>query len=447
MSSKEQARGIEKANSKQRPPKTTTGNLNILAEQSHPAAVIQRAERDPGSLTPSDVWHLQRAIGNQAVGLILAGAGLRRAVQKKENTTGLPENLKAGVESLSGMSMGDVKVHYNSSEPARLDALAYTQGTDIHLGPGQERHLPHEAWHVVQQKQGRVRPTLQAKAVALNDDERLEKEADAAGAKASEVGRAEQALTVSGLRDGLSQREGATKGGSEALSGGEPYARIVSPSPRSVSQAAVPGVVQAKFANTGAVAAPAWGYGWQAKEYYGVEIQDWNSVMEHAGAHDLKVYVSKGEIAVPILNGGPGPDNAFYGLFTNGAFTGYVSQNGQQVLSPQSVPGAGGAFHNIPTAHVDIVEELINRFSLTSVTSEEAKTTSDYIVTYKGTNNRIDRQGPSRNNTHAKFAVQIGAATYAGIEMEAERDFDINMVREAFQQSIQDGTYRRLHYA
>ena len=25
---------------------------------------------------------------------------------------------------------------------------------DIHLGPGQEKHLPHEAWHVVQQKQG-----------------------------------------------------------------------------------------------------------------------------------------------------------------------------------------------------------------------------------------------------------------------------------------------------
>jgi hypothetical protein len=27
--------------------------------------------------------------------------------------------------------------------------------------PGQEQHLPHEAWHVVQQKQGRVKPTGQ----------------------------------------------------------------------------------------------------------------------------------------------------------------------------------------------------------------------------------------------------------------------------------------------
>ncbi|HAP61901.1 MAG TPA: hypothetical protein DCR93_21180, partial [Cytophagales bacterium] len=37
-------------------------------------------------------------------------------------------------------------------------------GTDIHLAPGQQKHLPHEAWHVVQQKQGRVKPTLQPKA-------------------------------------------------------------------------------------------------------------------------------------------------------------------------------------------------------------------------------------------------------------------------------------------
>jgi hypothetical protein len=25
---------------------------------------------------------------------------------------------------------------------------------DIHIGPGQEKHLAHEAWHTVQQKQG-----------------------------------------------------------------------------------------------------------------------------------------------------------------------------------------------------------------------------------------------------------------------------------------------------
>lgn len=99
----------------------------------------------------------------------------------KPNNTGLPDNLKSGIENLSGYSLDDVKVHYNSDKPAQLSALAYAQGTDIHVAPGQERHLPHEAWHVVQQKQGRVQPTTQMQGVDVNDNEGLEKEADVMG--------------------------------------------------------------------------------------------------------------------------------------------------------------------------------------------------------------------------------------------------------------------------
>ena len=109
----------------------------------------------------------------------------RPAIQKKGNNTGLPDQLKSGVESLSGYSMDDVKVHYNSNKPAQLNAHAYAQGTDIHLASGQEKHLPHEAWHVVQQKQGRVKPTKLLKSrVNINDDKNLEKEADIMGARA-----------------------------------------------------------------------------------------------------------------------------------------------------------------------------------------------------------------------------------------------------------------------
>jgi len=98
-------------------------------------------------------------------------------LQKKANHTGLPDNLKTGVENLSGINMDDVKVHYNSAQPAQMQAHAYAQGTDIHVAPGQEKHLPHEAWHVVQQKQGRVKPTMQMKGkVNVNDDKGLEKD-------------------------------------------------------------------------------------------------------------------------------------------------------------------------------------------------------------------------------------------------------------------------------
>lgn len=109
----------------------------------------------------------------------------QQPIQKKENNTGLPDNLKTGIENLSGYAMDDVKVHRNSDKPAQLQAHAYAQRTDIHLAPGQEKHLPHEAWHVVQQKQGRVKPTMQLKSkVNVNDDATLEQEADVMGEKA-----------------------------------------------------------------------------------------------------------------------------------------------------------------------------------------------------------------------------------------------------------------------
>ncbi|MDC0675548.1 DUF4157 domain-containing protein [Nannocystis sp. ncelm1] len=110
------------------------------------------------------------------------------APRPQPNNTGLPEQLKAGVESLSGISMDDVEVHYNSPKPAQLQALAYTQASEIHVAPGQEQHLPHEAWHVAQQKQGRVHATAQMKGVALNDEPVLEAEADRMGALAARGG-------------------------------------------------------------------------------------------------------------------------------------------------------------------------------------------------------------------------------------------------------------------
>ena len=109
----------------------------------------------------------------------------KQAKQAANNNTGMPNQLKSGIEGLSGVDVSDVKVHYNSSKPAQLNAHAYAQGSNIHIGPGQEKHLPHEAWHTVQQKQGRVKPTVQMKEnVPVNDDPSLENEADVMGAKA-----------------------------------------------------------------------------------------------------------------------------------------------------------------------------------------------------------------------------------------------------------------------
>jgi Domain of unknown function (DUF4157) len=190
-------------------------NQGIVPSQNYGSlsAVVQRAQQDANSLSEEERQQLESAIGTRSTKEILAGkqgswvpefqgisgqlwgnagqAGVPIQAKVKddvgvsevqsENKTGLPDDLKAGVENLSGYSLNNVKVHYNSSKPAQLQALAYTQGTDIHVAPGQEKHLPHEAWHVVQQMQGRVKPILQMKGVEVNDDEGLEREADVMG--------------------------------------------------------------------------------------------------------------------------------------------------------------------------------------------------------------------------------------------------------------------------
>lgn len=184
MSTKKHSYNNDKAISKQRAPKPVTENLELTQQQTHPDTLIRRANLSPSSLTSGNVLQLQRTIGNRAVRRLLDQTAQRQPTQTKENDTGLPDNLKSGIESLSGMPMDDVNVHYNSSKPAGLQALAYTQGTDIYVGTGQETHLPHEAWHVVQQKQGRVQPTLQMKDAEINDSSSLEREADTMGTEA-----------------------------------------------------------------------------------------------------------------------------------------------------------------------------------------------------------------------------------------------------------------------
>lgn len=102
----------------------------------------------------------------------------RKQTQILGNQAGIPESLKEKVERKSGMSLDGVQVHYQAKEPALVQAYAYTQGMDVYLGPGQEHHLGHELGHVVQQMQGRVKPTKTVRGMPLNDDVALEREAD-----------------------------------------------------------------------------------------------------------------------------------------------------------------------------------------------------------------------------------------------------------------------------
>ena len=109
------------------------------------------------------------------------------AKQEGKGSGKLPGDLSNGFAKTAGHDLSDVNVHYNSAKPAQLGALAFAQGNEIHLGPGQETHLPHEAAHIVQQREGRVRANTEVGGQAVNDEKGLEHEADTLGAKAVQM--------------------------------------------------------------------------------------------------------------------------------------------------------------------------------------------------------------------------------------------------------------------
>lgn len=193
MPTRQKVHGPEEALSSQRSARSVTGAPAMNAPpRSQLAKLIQRARVELGSLSPRDVLQLQSMIGNRAARHLLGREVQRQPRAEAASTTALPQALKAGVEALSGMPLDDVRVHYGSPEPAALGALAYTRGAEIHLAPGQEQHLPHEVWHAVQQKQGRVAATRQLAGVAINADPRLEREADELGPNALRMAAADR---------------------------------------------------------------------------------------------------------------------------------------------------------------------------------------------------------------------------------------------------------------
>jgi hypothetical protein len=118
----------------------------------------------------------------------------RGAPPSTTGTTGrpLPTAVQAKMEDAYASDFSAVRVHEGEHVTA-MGALAFTQSSDIHFAPGQydpgsqrgQELLGHELAHVVQQGEGRVQATTQAKGMAINDDASLEQEADDQGRRAA----------------------------------------------------------------------------------------------------------------------------------------------------------------------------------------------------------------------------------------------------------------------
>lgn len=99
-------------------------------------------------------------------------------IRQRKNETGLSDQMKESLEQKTGFSADDVRVYRNSPVPAQMGALAISEGSNIHLGPGNDKHLMHELGHWVQKKMGKVKATGMENGIPINDDPALEDEAD-----------------------------------------------------------------------------------------------------------------------------------------------------------------------------------------------------------------------------------------------------------------------------
>jgi hypothetical protein len=176
------------------------------------------SQSSPGKRTLTEQLSLQ---------MKAAGATSEGSPAPAEPTSGggaaMPAPVQAKMEHAFGEDFSAVRVH-EGAQAGAMGALAYTQGADIHFAPGQyqphggrgQELLGHELAHVVQQRQGRVAPTAQAKGVDLNDDPALEREADDIGQRAAHgetiapgsAGRASQSAAPATQRKSVAQLKG-----------------------------------------------------------------------------------------------------------------------------------------------------------------------------------------------------------------------------------------------
>lgn len=156
--------------------------------QQRSAALQMRDNREATTIQTDLVGAIQRAEDEEEL-----LQGKFQSVQRAENHTGMPDDVKTQMEDSFSTDFSSVRIHADSARAPEVGALAYTQGTDIHFAPGQfkpetstgQQLLGHELTHVIQQAEGRVSPTTEVGGMPVNDDVSLETEADIMGMKAS----------------------------------------------------------------------------------------------------------------------------------------------------------------------------------------------------------------------------------------------------------------------
>ncbi len=188
--------------------KTSTRGSRQRVGRSSSGGTVGRRRPNPNAASGSIA---QRKAGG--------GAGPDGQTATPPSTAGapLPAGVQTKMDAAFDFDFSNVRVHEGGAA-SEIGALAYTQGSDVHFGPGQyqphsqsgQELLGHELAHVVQQAEGRVQATTQAKGVDINADEALEREADEMGAAAARgelVQRSGSVADMASSRPAAAQRK------------------------------------------------------------------------------------------------------------------------------------------------------------------------------------------------------------------------------------------------
>ncbi len=184
-----------------------SGTIQRMAEEEEPlqgkmSSPIQRMAEEEEPLQGKMNGPIQRMaeeeepLQGKMIRPIQRKSNRTRTIQRQSATSAkLPNLVQSKMEGAMGADFSGVNIHTESQNATNVGALAYAQGNDVHFAPGQydpqstngQELIGHELAHVVQQREGRVQPTTQAKGVPVNDDKGLEAEADDMGRKAAQM--------------------------------------------------------------------------------------------------------------------------------------------------------------------------------------------------------------------------------------------------------------------
>ncbi|HWU90092.1 MAG TPA: GNAT family N-acetyltransferase [Kofleriaceae bacterium] len=169
-----------------------------------------RARAPRPELMPARLAAVQRAIGASRQGTAQPAAvtPLRpQTLQLQRGGQPLPSAVRRRMESLFGADLSEVRIH-QGAQPAAIDAVAFTAGSDIYFAPGQyrptepagQRLLAKQLTYVLQQRTGLAR-NPHGRGMVLVRDPALDAQAEQIGELAGRPGvvQAKQLPAARGL--------------------------------------------------------------------------------------------------------------------------------------------------------------------------------------------------------------------------------------------------------